>query len=193
MFLEILPLAAGRAANRRVELCEVDFVARVFDESSSISFPTRSHSIDDVGSIVVKNLTVRGWGTSPASTSVKPSERLCFTFSVSDQPRFSAGSRLGRWRDCKVRRRGGEGVWRTIGRDKGRPLTRAALPQANAYAMIRRRAAAAGIETKVGNHTFRATGITAYLKNGGTIEKARRLPPWPTTPVPAGGDLSRRP
>jgi hypothetical protein len=38
------------------------------------------------------------------------------------------------------------------------------LPQANAYAMIRRRASAAGIETKLGNHSFRATGITAYLK-----------------------------
>jgi integrase len=51
-------------------------------------------------------------------------------------------------------------------------LTRTALPQANAYAMIGRRAAAAGIGTKVGNHSFRATGITAYLKNGGTLEKA---------------------
>jgi integrase/recombinase XerC len=34
-------------------------------------------------------------------------------------------------------------------------------------------AAAAGIATKFGNHSFRATGITAYLKNGGTLEKAR--------------------
>ena len=32
--------------------------------------------------------------------------------------------------------------------------------------------AAAGIATKPGNHSFRATGITAYLKNGGTLEKA---------------------
>jgi hypothetical protein len=31
------------------------------------------------------------------------------------------------------------------------------------YAMIGRRAAAAGIATKLGNHSFRATGITAYL------------------------------
>jgi hypothetical protein len=38
--------------------------------------------------------------------------------------------------------------------------------------MIRRRAAAAGIATKLGNHSFRATGITAYLKNGGTLDKA---------------------
>ena len=29
--------------------------------------------------------------------------------------------------------------------------------------------AAAGIATKLGNHSFRATGITAYLKNGGTL------------------------
>ena len=45
----------------------------------------------------------------------------------------------------------------------------------NGYAMIRRRAAAAGIETKLGNHSFRATGITAYLKNGGTLEKAAAM------------------
>ena len=44
--------------------------------------------------------------------------------------------------------------------------------RANAYAMIQRRARAAGIRTRIGNHTFRATGITAYLKNGGTLEKA---------------------
>ena len=38
--------------------------------------------------------------------------------------------------------------------------------------MIRRRARNAGIKTEVGNHTFRATGITAYLKNGGSLENA---------------------
>ena len=64
-------------------------------------------------------------------------------------------------------------LFRTIGR--GTQLTRTPLPQANAYAMIRRRAAAAGIETKLGNHSFRATGITAYLKNGGTLEKAAAM------------------
>jgi integrase/recombinase XerC len=62
-------------------------------------------------------------------------------------------------------------LFRTIGRGTGK-LTRTVLPQANAYAMIGRRAAAAGIATKLGNHSFRATGITAYLKNGGTLEKA---------------------
>jgi site-specific recombinase XerD len=65
-------------------------------------------------------------------------------------------------------------LFRTIGRGTAR-LTRTPLPQANAYAMIARRAAAAGILTKVGNHSFRATGITAYLKNGGTLEKAAAM------------------
>ena len=35
--------------------------------------------------------------------------------------------------------------------------------------MIRRRAEAAGIRAPIGNHTFRATGITAYLSNGGLL------------------------
>jgi integrase len=65
-------------------------------------------------------------------------------------------------------------LFRTIGRGT-RKLTRTPLPQANAYMMIGRRAAAAGIETKVGNHSFRATGITAYLKNGGTLENAAAM------------------
>ncbi len=62
-------------------------------------------------------------------------------------------------------------MFRTIGRGSNQ-LTRTPLPQANAWAMIQRRASVAGIETKIGNHTFRATGITAYLKNGGTLERA---------------------
>jgi integrase len=41
--------------------------------------------------------------------------------------------------------------------------------------MVRRRARDAGIKTKIGNHTFRATGITAYLKNGGKLEIAQRI------------------
>jgi integrase len=64
-------------------------------------------------------------------------------------------------------------LFRTIGRDIGK-FTRT-VPQANAYAMIRRRTVAAGIATKLGNHSFQATGITAYLKNGGTLEKAAAM------------------
>ena len=51
-------------------------------------------------------------------------------------------------------------LFRTIGPGTG-PLTRTVLPQTNAYAMIRRRAAAAGIATKLGNHSSRATAVAA--------------------------------
>jgi site-specific recombinase XerD len=49
------------------------------------------------------------------------------------------------------------------------------LYQQNAHDIIRRRAKAAGIETLIGNHTFRATGITAYLKNSGKLEVAQQI------------------
>jgi site-specific recombinase XerD len=51
-----------------------------------------------------------------------------------------------------------------------RPMT-----QADAYRMIRRRATQAGIATKIGNHSFRATGITEYLRNGGRREIAQQM------------------
>jgi site-specific recombinase XerD len=51
-----------------------------------------------------------------------------------------------------------------------RPMT-----QSDAWRMIRRRAAAAGISTKIGNHSFRATGITEYLRNGGKLEIAQQM------------------
>ena len=41
--------------------------------------------------------------------------------------------------------------------------------------MIRRRSRGASIETAIGCHTFRATGITAYLENGGTMEHAQQI------------------
>jgi integrase len=47
--------------------------------------------------------------------------------------------------------------------------------QQDTYRMIQRRSAAVGLKTRIGNHTFRATGITAYLKNGGTLEKAAAM------------------
>ncbi|WP_342089218.1 tyrosine-type recombinase/integrase [Dyadobacter sp. OTU695] len=65
-------------------------------------------------------------------------------------------------------------LFRTIGRGTGQ-LSGNTLPQANAWAMVNRRAKAAGIKTKLGNHSWRATGITAYLKGGGTLEKAKTM------------------
>ncbi len=54
-------------------------------------------------------------------------------------------------------------------------LTRRALEQSNVHHMVRRRAAAAGIATKIGCHSFRATGITNYLRNGGRLEVAQQM------------------
>jgi len=63
-------------------------------------------------------------------------------------------------------------LFRTTGRKTGWAR---ALWQQDAYRLIQRRAAAAGIKTRIGNHTFRATGITAYLKNKGLLEHAQTI------------------
>jgi integrase len=73
-----------------------------------------------------------------------------------------------------------------IGQDRKGPLFRTTqgrtgkltgnpMVQSDVWRMIRRRAAKSGIETEIGCHTFRATGITAYLKNGGRLEVAQRM------------------
>ncbi len=41
--------------------------------------------------------------------------------------------------------------------------------------MIQRRAPAAGLRTKISCHSFRATGITTYLQNGGKLEVAQQM------------------
>ena len=41
--------------------------------------------------------------------------------------------------------------------------------------MIQRRAAELGTRARIGCHTFRATGITAYLEAGGTLENAQAM------------------
>ena len=42
--------------------------------------------------------------------------------------------------------------------------------QRKSHNLIRRRTAEAGYKLKLGCHMFRATGITAYLDKGGTLE-----------------------
>lgn len=49
------------------------------------------------------------------------------------------------------------------------------LSRSDVYRMIRRRAKAVGLETPVCCHSFRATGITAYLENGGSLEHAQQI------------------
>jgi integrase len=58
---------------------------------------------------------------------------------------------------------------------KSRALTENGLTEREALAMVKRRAGAIGLPPTICNHTFRATGITAYLEKGGTIEKAQQI------------------
>ena len=73
-----------------------------------------------------------------------------------------------------------------IALDRKGPLFRAAIgktktlgpgsvSRTDVWYMVRRRASAAGIATAIGCHTFRATGITDYLTNGGRIEVTQRM------------------
>jgi integrase/recombinase XerD len=57
----------------------------------------------------------------------------------------------------------------------GRLTDRTPLPQANVHMMIQRRARTAGLRTKISAHSFRATGITTYLQNGGKLEIAQQM------------------
>ena len=73
-----------------------------------------------------------------------------------------------------------------IGDASKTPLFRAALGRAgtlstrgmnriDAYRMVQRRASKAGLPVLIGCHTFRATGITAYLEAGGSLENAQAM------------------
>jgi site-specific recombinase XerD len=54
-------------------------------------------------------------------------------------------------------------------------LTATAMNRVDAWRMIQRRATELGSKVKIGCHTFRATGITAYLEAGGTLENAQAM------------------
>ena len=59
--------------------------------------------------------------------------------------------------------------------DTHRKLTDRPMDRNDALRMIKRRAKAAGLPEDICCHTFRATGITAYLEDGGTIEHAQQI------------------
>ena len=59
--------------------------------------------------------------------------------------------------------------------DRHRELTERPMHRNDVLGMIKRRAKEAGLPESTCCHTFRATGITAYLENGGTIENAQAI------------------
>ena len=64
-------------------------------------------------------------------------------------------------------------LFRTL--DVHRQLTSESITRNDVLRMIKRRVRAAGLPATTSCHTFRATGITAYLENGGTIENAQAI------------------
>ena len=66
-----------------------------------------------------------------------------------------------------------EPLFRTIG--KKRMLTERQLTENDVLRMVKRRAKVAGLPSSTCCHTFRATGITTFLENGGSIENAQAI------------------
>ena len=80
---------------------------------------------------------------------------------------YIAGAQLGE--------AGSKGWLFRSARGRSEVLSERPMSQADVYRMIGRRAEAAGVRTKIGCHTFRATGITEYLRNGGRLEVAQQM------------------
>ena len=57
--------------------------------------------------------------------------------------------------------------------DNRRRITENPMTRTDVLRMVKRRAEDAGLPSSTSCHTFRATGITAYLDNGGTLENAQ--------------------
>jgi site-specific recombinase XerD len=66
-------------------------------------------------------------------------------------------------------------IFRTLGGRGRKQLTGDRMTRQDARRMIVRRALKAGIITRLGCHSFRATGITVYLLNGGLLEYAQQM------------------
>ena len=97
-----------------------------------------------------------------------------------------------------------------IGEDRRGPLFRScepgrrdalqarAMSRLSALKMIKRRARQAGLPGEICAHSFRGTGITEYLRNGGDLEVAARIaghesnPHHPALQPARRGDLARR-
>ena len=61
-------------------------------------------------------------------------------------------------------------LFRTLYSKSGKGLTENAMYRSDMWEMIKRRATNAGLPPEITCHSFRGTGITNYLRNGGDIE-----------------------
>ncbi len=69
----------------------------------------------------------------------------------------------------------GTPLFHTLVFDRKRNLTENRLYRQDAWAIMKRRARNAGLGDRLNNHTMRATGITAYMMAGGTLERALQM------------------
>jgi len=60
-------------------------------------------------------------------------------------------------------------------RGRSNQLSDKPMHQADVYRMVSRRSEDAGVRTKICCHSFRATGITEYLRNGGKLKVAQQM------------------
>jgi integrase len=75
---------------------------------------------------------------------------------------------------AKIRDDGKAPLFRSAVRRTG-VLTETPMHRVDAWRMVQRRAPDLGSRIRIGCHTFRATGITAYLEAGGTLENAQAM------------------
>ena len=137
---------------------------------------------------------------TPSASSVRSTSNLSATVAMNVEDYYQQGRRSwfrlhekgGKFHEVPVHHTAEEYLDAYIAAagiadDRKGPLFRSAVGKANALStnrmgrtdalrMIKRRALACGISAdRICCHTFRATGITAYLENGGTIEHAQAI------------------
>ena|SRR5271170_326978 len=108
---------------------------------------------------------------SSLAAVISKSKNLVFDFAVVDEAQDISVSHLRFF--AALAGGGGKSPLFRLAAGRTGILTETAMNRIDAYRMVRRRAADLGMRLKIGCHTFRATGITAYLEAGGTLENAQ--------------------
>ena len=75
--------------------------------------------------------------------------------------------------DAGIEGERGSPLWRSLTRT--RELGERRMNRVDVFRMVKRRVKAAELGAAANCHTFRASGITAYLLNGGTLERAQAI------------------
>jgi site-specific recombinase XerD len=162
------PVLDGREWRRLLDAIPTETVRDLRDRALIATLTCSFARITTVLKMRVEDLRPRGAGLGAAARKRRQAARPPMPPRTGGEPPCLY---RGGWYS-----RGAEGL--AIARLKvGRRnvLSEEPMAQADARRMIRRRAKGAGIKAPIGCHTFRATGITAYLENGGTLEYAQAM------------------